>query len=244
MKLPTLLITSVIAAITASAPAQTISDRERDGLKGPVQTVRVKKTTTVDENGEITQSPLLMTHIVTYDRAGSRTEVAFYDKNGLLARRIVNTYEAGKKAGSITYDSNNTIVRRTVDSYGKGGLEKRTIEDFNEDGSLYKKIVLALNSFGDVIEFAEYDADGVLIKSKEMASNEGERQVLVTGQAPRLEESDRLVSFGSSANEYFEHDAHGNWTRGIPNFTFRKYESGRKIKTTETVYREITYYEN
>ncbi len=88
-----LLILLVFVSLAAFARSQGSTDREREGLKGPVQTVHVRKTTTSDENGMRTETPLLLTHVVKYDKAGSRTELAFYDSSGILSRRIVYTYE-------------------------------------------------------------------------------------------------------------------------------------------------------
>jgi len=239
------LILLLFASLAVAAHSQSSTDRERDGLKGSVQTVRVRKTTTLDENGVRTETPLLLSHVVTYDKWGSKTELALYDGSGTLSRRIVYTDEPGnkRKSGVITYDSNNSMVRKIVDTYGKNGFEKnRTIEDFNEDGTVYRKLGLTFNSLGEMTEVAEYGADGTLIKTERAPFKEPEREYIVGDQRRPLEDVDRVVSFGSGGGEYFDPDPHGNWTRGLTASTSRTYSSGKKIKTTEVVYREFTYY--
>ena len=133
----TLLISLLFISLAASVNSQRLTDRERDGLKGPVQTVRTRITTTLNENGMRTETPLVLTHAITYDKLGSRTELALYDSSGVMSRRIVYSYdESGRRSGLVTYDSNNSMVRKVVDTYGKGGYEKnRTIEDFTLDWS-------------------------------------------------------------------------------------------------------------
>lgn len=227
---------------------QGTSDRDRDGLKGAVQTVRVRKITTLDENGKQSASPLLLTHVVTYDQLGHRIEVAFYDGFGTLSRRIVYMYdpETRRRSGLITYDSQNSMVRKVIDTNGSNGFnKKRTIQDFNEDGTLYRKTELAFGELGELVEVAEYQPDGSLAKRDRAPFKEPERQYVVAVQSPQSEDVDRVVSFGGRGRgEYFEPDPHGNWTRGITESAPRTYSSGKKIKTTEVIYREFTYYKN
>ena len=241
----TILISLLFIWLAASANSQRVTDRERDGLKGPVQTVRTRITTTLNENGIRTETPLVLSHAVTYDKLGRRTELALYDSSGVMSRRIVYTYEpeSGRRSGLVTYDSNDSMVRKVVDTYGKEGYEKnRTIEDFNGDGSVYRKTELIFDSLGDLTEIAEYKADGTLIKKERAPFKETERKYVVTAQNQPSEEVDRLVGFGRGGGDYFDSDPHGNWTRGVTASTSRTYASGKKINTTEVVYREFTYY--
>jgi hypothetical protein len=241
----TLLISLLLFWLAATATSQSITDRERDGLKGPVQIVRVTKTSTLDENGSRTQTPLLLSHAITYDKSGNRTELALYDSSGILSRRIVYTYDlkSKRKSGLITYDGNNSMVRKVVDVYGKNGFEKiRTIEVFNEDGSVYRKTEFTFDSFGDITEVAEYSADGSLIKKERAPFKEPELEYVSAAQKRPAEEVDQLVKLERRRGGFFDPDSHGNWTRGSKDRTSLTYSSGKKIKTTEVIYREFTYY--
>lgn len=240
-----LLVSLLLVLPAGTVYSQSSTDRERDGLKGPVQTVRVRQTTTLDENGVRTETRLMLSHVITYDKSGSRTELALYDSSGILSRRIVYTYEpeTKRKSGLITYDSNNSIVRKIADVFGKSGFEKsRTIEDFNNDGTFYRKMELTFNSLGDMTEAAEYGVDGTLIKKERAPFKEPEREYVVAAQRRPLEDMDRIVGFGRGGGEYFDPDAYGNWTRGMTLATSQTYSSGKKVKTTEMAYREFTYY--
>lgn len=240
-----LLISLLLFCLATTSNSQNITDRERDGLKGPVQTVRVSKTIRSHENGVRTDTPLLLSHVITYDKSGGRTELALYDSCGTPSRRIVYTgeLESRRKSGMITYDSNNAMVRKVVDVYGNNGLEKnRTIETFNEDGTVYRKTELTFDSLGVMTEVAEYGPDGSLIKKERAPFKEPELDYTRAAPLRATEEPARLVSSYSKRGEYSDPDGYGNWTRGMTSSTSRTYSSGNKIKTTEVVYREFTYY--
>ena len=224
--------------------AQTKTDRERHGLKGLVQTVKVRQITIVTEGEKQTESPLELMHVVSYDKAGNRSEFALYDKTGALSRRITYTYDSGSKRLSelATYDARNVMLRKVVAAYGGDAFKSsRVIYDYNEDGTFYRKILLTFGPLGELVEAAEYREDGSLIK-KDTAPFE-QPSYSYTAERRSAENEDRIVSFGRGGGEYFEPDAQGNWTRGITSSTFRTHASGKKVKTEEIVFREFTYYQ-
>ena len=246
-----LAISGLCVLITGTAFSQK-TDRERDGLKGPVKTVSVRQATALNEDGKQTEDPLLLTHVVTYDQSGNRTEVALYDRTGTLSRRVVYQYdlESKRKSGLVTYNAQHTMVRKVADKYRSNGFKaSSTIQVFNEDGTLFRKTELTFDTLGELIEVAEYNSDGSLIKSDgSLAKKEGfspeesEGENAISARRPPPEDVDRVVSFGGKAGEYFDLDSYGNWTRAMTASTSRTYSSGKKVKTTVWTYREFTYY--
>lgn len=228
--------------------SQTKTDRERDGLKGPVQTVRVRKGTLLDENDRQTQGPVVLSHAVTYDQSGNRIERTFYDHTGTFSRRLVYTLDpqTKKKSGLISYDSQNSMVRKVVDTYGSTGLRTNSnIHDYAEDGTLFRRTELTFDGFGLLVEVATYGIDGSLIKRERAPFVEPEGQFTTSLSESAAESADRLVSFGGSGSKKLdEPDSHGNWTEGFMPLSSRTYESGKKIKVAEVVYREFTYYKD
>ena len=223
--------------------AQVKTDRERDGLKGLVQTVKVRQTTIVTEDEKQTESPLILSHEITYDKAGNRTELALYDKTGTLSRRIVYTHdkESNRLSELRTYDNHNVMVRRTVDTYDDNGFKShQAIYNYNEDGTFYRKTVLTFSPSGELLEVADYREDGSLIKKAKAPFKQP--SYTYTAQRSSAKNEDPIISFGGNAEKYFEPDAHGNWTRGITSSRFRNYASGKKVKTEEVAYREFSYY--
>jgi hypothetical protein len=240
-----LFITGLCILITGTALSQK-TDRERDGLKGPVRTVSVRQATISNEDGKETESPLLLTHHVAYDQSGNRTELVLYHKSGNLSRRIVYQYDPDTKRRSslITCNSRNEMVRKVDNKYGRSGFKvSSTIQDFNEDGTLFRKTELTFGPLAELIDVAEYQGDGSLIK-KGSPSLEGTQVENVNSSREHPpEDVDPVIGFGQRAGEYFDVDTHGNWTRGMTASTFRMYSSGKKAKTTEWAYREFTYYQ-
>jgi hypothetical protein len=219
------------------------ADRERDGLKGPVKTVRVRQVTLVSENGLQTEAPVSLVSVVTYDQSGRKTEIALYDRDNILSRRLVYDYDPETKTrlGLTTYNSQNVLVRKVTDKYGTNGFKVSSqIQAFNEDGTLYKRTEITFGPLGELLELSEYNGDGTPIKKPSSAPEESLDEN--PNLARRQKEEDRLVGSGSSIKEYFDEDSHGNWTRGNTGSRVRTYASGRSVKTEEWAYREFTYY--
>ena len=234
-----LLIIVICCLLTGSAVSQT--DREREGLKGPVKTVRVRQVTLVSENDVQTGPPESLVTVVTYDQSGKRTELALYDRSNTLSRRLVYNYDpqTRMRSGLTTYNAENVVVRKVADKYDKNGLKVSSqIQTFNEDGTLYKRTEITFGPLGELVEANEYNGDGTPIKKPTAP----EASIDETSNSAKRQREDHLVGFGSSVKEYFDEDSHGNWTRGNAGGRVQTYASGRTVKTTEWVFREFTYY--
>ena len=236
----TLLIIGICCLVTGTAVSQT--DRERDGLKGPVKMVRIRQVTLVNENGLQTEAPVSLVSVVTYDQSGRKTEMALYDRDNILSRRLVYDYapETKARSGLTTYNSQNVVVRKVTDKYGTNGFKVSSqIQAFNEDGTLYKRTEVTFGPLGELVEVSEYNGDGTPIKKPSSAPEES---IDENPNLARRQQEDRLVGFGRSIKEYFDEDSHGNWTRGNTGSIVRTYASGKSVKTEEWAYREFTYY--
>jgi hypothetical protein len=239
-----LFVCGLCLFISGAAFSQT-TDRERDGLKGPVKMVRVRQAEKGSEDANESQSPLALVHEVTYDQTGNRTEIALYDPAGNLSRRIKYLYgpDGKTKLGLITYNAQNVMVRQVTDRYGSNGVKiHSTIQTYNEDGTLYKRTEIALSPLGELVDVTEYGPDGSPIKNDKAAVTTADDEIVVPSNPKRAEATDRLVSFGYYNGEYFDPDPHGNWTRGMTGSTERKYASGKKVKSAIWTYREFIYY--
>jgi hypothetical protein len=235
---------SVIVLVAGTAFSQK-TDRERAGLKGPVKTVRVKLGSITSENGKETKSPLLLSYVVNYDQAGNRSDYTLFDENGNVSRKITYEFDPETKRGSglVVYNSQNSIIRKVSNKYGPNGTQiSKTITDFNEDGTVYRRTEITFGSLGDLIEVAQFNADGSPVKNESRSTNESGTKNVESASRPEQEEEDRILTFGQRSGEYFDPDAHGNWTRGKTASISRTYESGRKITKSEWTYREFTYY--
>jgi hypothetical protein len=240
-KLWTTLLLCLGAFVTAIA--QDTTDRERDGLRGPVHTLTVQRQTVLIENNIQTEGPAVLTYVMSYDSAGNRTELDNYYDNGVLSRKIKSTYDPNsKKRTALTMvDANNVLLRKVMDTYSNAGLKlSSTIYDYNEDGTLYRKTVMTFDAFGLLSEITDYGADGKLARRDKAPFKEPLQSL--TWRSKAIEDDDVVVRFGRALGEYSEPDEHGNWTRGIAPSTFKEYASGRKVKTTGVIQRTFTYY--
>lgn len=230
--------------ISGAAFSQT-TDRERDGLKGPVKAVRVRQAAKVTEDGKETEGPLLLSHEVTYDQAGNRTELALYDGNGNLDRRVKYLYgpDGKTKVGLVTYNAQNVMIRQVFDKFGSNGFKVHaTISDFNEDGTPFKRTEVSFGELGELIEVAEYQPDGTLLKKDRPAVQERNDKTADSQSTPAASDIDPVISFTGKRGQYFDLDSHGNWTRGMTGSTSSTHASGKKVSTTNWAYRELSYY--
>ena len=229
--------------------AQVKLDRERDGLKGPVRAVQVRRTSVTSENGKVIEGPLVLSHAVGYDAAGNRTELALYDDAGVLSRRVVYTYDAEKKTrnGMMVYNAANVMVRKVTDIYGSEGFKAQsTMYDYDEDGALLRKRILTFDTFGVLNGVTDYAADSALAREDKApferpAFNPNSQSSEAT-IAEQFGSEDRIVGFGQGMGKYAQPDAHGNWTTGRSPVASRKYASGKSVETAELIYRTFTYY--
>jgi hypothetical protein len=206
--------------------------------------MRVKLGSIISENGKETKSPLVMAYVVNYDQAGNRTDYTLFDENGNVSRKITYEYDPETKRGSglVVYNSQDAVVRKVSNKYGPNGTQiSKTITDFNEDGTVYRRTEITFDSFGDLIEVAQYNADGSRVKNESRSADESATRNVESASRPGQEEDERLVAFGQSAAEYFDPDSHGNWTRGKTSMN-RTYQSGKKTAKAEWTYREFIYY--
>ena len=232
----------VLLACVTVLPQTT--DRERDGLKGLVKTVRVREGTVVIENGKRTDNPLTLISEVSYDESGYRTKLDLYDIDGTIKRRISYEYDSQTRqlTNLITYNSQNVMLRKISDKYGTNGRKvKRTILDYNEDGTLFRRTELTLGSMNELLDVAEFDGEGKVVKKNSPPIEEPGSESVASLKS-LSESKDRPISMTTGGGTYLDIDAHGNWTRGQTRVTARTYESGASTRREEWTYREFTYY--
>ena len=84
-------------------PAE-MTNREQDGLKGPVRRVRVETSTILIKGGEVTEGPRVVRGVSTYDAAGRKIDSVDYP--------IESSTPPGKER--YLYDKNGNIVEMDV----------------------------------------------------------------------------------------------------------------------------------
>ncbi len=117
MRLPLFLLLTLATCVATSARTDgTETDRDRDGLTGPVRRVRTETAKVLVKEGKIVESPRVVLETATYDMKGAKIDNAYF----LTAGGALTGKEVYK------YDDKGNIVEMTL---------------FNTDGSLLSKEV-------------------------------------------------------------------------------------------------------
>lgn len=107
------------AAITASLIAPSGSDKDSDGLIGPVNRVRTETTKLSSKSGKLIEAPRELLELTTYDREGQRIDNSYYLVN--INQQVGEEEYAHDERGNLTEmtlrGQNNEILRKEVYTY-------------------------------------------------------------------------------------------------------------------------------
>ena len=225
------------------------TDREFDGLRGPVKTVTDEEAELKEVAGESVEQARVPRRSVTYDAAGNWVESKEYDDKGNLFQTLIFSFVGNERvaraelagtADSIVVELPAPRGRRRADplytykfkyKYGPGG---RRVEAawYHSDGSLYMKQVYQLAGSRRV--FSVYEANGALNQRETATLDEKGNE---TVKLIRDTFADKV------AYRYVEFDSHGNWTKRVVTRGFKSLKASdfAKIKPWSIEYRTITY---
>lgn len=183
MRLLTLLLVLVCNALLLStASGQAKSDRERDGLVGPVQSVLLELVELSTRSGKEVEIKRRPHQLVAYNESGSEIERVNFNEDGSISDKSVRLYDsAGKQIGwkeyqgpdakpgrssTWDYDANGNLAEvrvqyqgllelRTVYTYDN---HRRKVEEsrFADDGAFRDRSVYAYNAAGQLVETTYY----------------------------------------------------------------------------------------
>ena len=123
---------------TTSANQQAISDREKDGLRGPVRSVRIERgRVELDPSGKYREYGISHYETITYDRNGKRVSVD---------RKIWSTPPPCRGAQEVNDDEGRRVELRCFDS----------------DGSLLIKLSYTYDNEGRTASIHRYGKSGLL----------------------------------------------------------------------------------
>lgn len=107
------------AAATAKTTAPASSDREQDGLIGPVRRVRVEMAKLVQSGGSTVESPKVLLEVAAYDPKGNKIDNAYYPVAGntLTGKEVYQYDDKGNITEMILYDGDNSVLSKEVYAY-------------------------------------------------------------------------------------------------------------------------------
>jgi antitoxin component YwqK of YwqJK toxin-antitoxin module len=161
------------------------SDRERDGLVGPVQTVSFKEPRAPTRDTRWADSDLMLLRQVTYDRNGNMIEQAFYnpkDQSSPDLREVFSYDGEGHKTQETEYDAHGKLDSARLFTYSPKQQLVR-IEHHLGDGALKEYVTIAYNEDGQVTDERQYSGDGSLM-SEWRYSYESQRKKIAESFSP------------------------------------------------------------
>jgi len=136
--------------------------REKEGLLGPVHTVRTHVTKLPAMIERPSSSGRTLKQMITFDSEGRKSEETFYGENDSIQSRKVYVRDASQHTGWMTYDSNGLLLERLICQHDPDG--KRTEHlTYGRDGKLQWRQVTSRDKENKQCEEAFYTADGTLM---------------------------------------------------------------------------------
>ncbi|HEX8069500.1 MAG TPA: hypothetical protein VF546_06090 [Pyrinomonadaceae bacterium] len=243
-------------AFALRAGAQPASDRAAEGLKGPVQAVRLERVELAQDGQTVKQSRYLRS-LMRFDEQGYLLETTYYKLDGSVAeRRVYTRADDGRQVARI-YDGAGQMTGKTVttfDAAGRsvstsaynlaGALTYKSVDIYDERGRLVGELGYRADGSPDTqmvvtydaqnnAESAYYDARGLLSFRSALTEQRGYTTTYNDDGTVLLEETR-----GATRREF---DAHGNWIKQTYPRSVK--QAGKTEDTIEVRYRGITYYE-
>jgi len=113
------LTTPAHRAYFASPTLSATSDREQDGLAGPVRRVKTETAKITVKNGQPAEAPRVVLETTTYDQKGNRVDNAYFlAAGGTLTGKEVYKYDArGNMTEMTLHNADGTLVSKETYSY-------------------------------------------------------------------------------------------------------------------------------
>jgi hypothetical protein len=232
------------STITAAAYAQRPhTDREDDGLKGPVYSV-LTMTATLKKQGErYVEEAVVPAERVVYNAEGNRVEDEWYTDDGMLVKKSAYRYVRGEKLADgrvitpIIHIPNSServgggmrpISERYKYKYDdKGRVREMTIV---EDGRVRNRVVYVYQSGRK--ETRAYDGGGPTLSYRRVDAFDAQGNLV---ESTTFEPGPDLVIKHTYAA--YEFDARGNWVKRLKTESVPGEPEVRMVQ-----YRKLTYF--
>lgn len=176
-----LLVVSVFSFfLIVPAFAEMKTNRQKDGLAGPAQTVRIEAARFSNQSGKWVKGPRELVAVLAYDERGNRREVV-PGHTDIVAHfediphgKAIYTYDAqGRLTETVIYHPDGTISNKLLHTYDAQGHRTETTS-YSSDGSINGKTAYTYDAQGhltgedssNIFGFVTYtyDAQGNLIE--------------------------------------------------------------------------------
>lgn len=153
----------VVCAFCAAAGAQTQSERERAGLRGPVRVVRTEVVELAQGDGEVAAGPRWPLQTVGYTPRGGRSRQVDFNQDGSASQTLIYASDAeGRATGYEEFSGGMTVPRRHVFVLDEKGnrVEHRIVQP---DGAAGEKSLYRYDERGRLVETKVLEHKGALL---------------------------------------------------------------------------------
>lgn len=153
----------LVCAFCAAAVAQTQSDRERAGLRGPVSVVRTEVLEFARGDGEGVAGPRWPLQSVGYNPRGGRSRQTDFNQDGSSSRTLIYASDAeGRATGYEEFSGGMTVPRKHVFVLDEKGnrIEHKIVQP---DGANGEKNLYKYDERGRLIEARLLEHKGALL---------------------------------------------------------------------------------
>jgi hypothetical protein len=176
--------------------------REKEGLLGPVHTMRVHVEKLLEIERPLTGGQMLE-QMITYDSEGRKIEETTYEEGGDIASRKVYFYDQGVHPGWSMFDSDGSLLQRSVCVHDSDG---KRAEDFlyGRDGHLERRQVRYYDKDSKQCEETCCTADGMpmlkYLKTYDDQERIVEQRIIFFPNLERSEESRTVFTYSDAGN--------------------------------------------
>jgi TonB family protein len=224
------------------------SDKQQDGFKGPVGSVRIEKAEIKNENGKSVEGQRVRSEKLRYSEKGELAERIYYNGDWISSVRFFQNDTFGVKQ-EVVFERNHTAnsaaqvtkpaepqlaekyVFKHVSQYDNKGnrIENAVFSEFDHP---FGKDIYVFDDKGNNVEFKSYKENGRLVhKSTYTFNNKG-----AIATSTSYDETDKIIVEKRSYTHEF--DGQGNWIKQITS----KVLANGKAEPFEVHYRTISYF--
>lgn len=219
MKLFPLLALILLAA--AVAPAQQTPQREKDGPKAKVRTVRIERAMAEMASGQFREDLRELYATLVYDAEERLIEEADYLPGGMPDTKSTSTYDAKGREVEHAFFVHDSLVRRWTATYDNRARTGVRVEYWG-DGRVSGKYDEKYDAKGSLAQIVERDPDGY-IKRRSVMTYDAQSNLI---ERKRYERGKML-----QGRDIYTYDKDGNKTSET-NF----YRDGRKMRSGKTAF--------
>ncbi len=258
MRLLAVLLVAGLLAIPAGGTFIRVSDREREGLQGPVRVVHEETARLESKRGATVESRRSLVGISAYNADGDKVEHKRYADGELVERATMRYTSEGELVSDVAYRSSGVVfamVSTKADAAAHKGDENwssaRTLAKFTYDRRGHRLGALVSDSSGrpangEAKEAYTYDESERLVEVRRYGMRDGQlvsTTMYAYGKAGEVTGAETVRADGTSERRVrydgYRYDGQKNWIKRVE----EELSPTGTVRSRSATYRSIEYFE-